>query len=340
MDKATSKYLVTGGAGFIGSHLVEALLHHGQKVRVLDDLSTGKRDNLSFVGNLPGGLASNYELLVGDVRNFDTVRQSMVGVDFVLHHAALGSVQRSLEDPITTNEVNVGGTVNILKAALENQVRGVVYASSSSIYGATPTLPKHEDLPPAPLSPYAASKLAGEHYCWVFARTYGLRVVSLRYFNVFGPRQDPESKYSAVIPTFVDAALHDRPLEIHGDGLQSRDFTYVENVVDANIRAVRALTRADCGGVFNIACGERYSVLDVANFLSKLLGKSLQVNHTGPRRGDVKDSVADVTKAEKQLDYQPKTKFMDGLGKTISYYRDHDQLPEKGGGIIKISKAR
>ncbi len=327
MNQETARYLVTGGAGFIGSHLVEALLLRGQKVRVLDNLSTGKRDNLSFVDQLPGEIASHCELVAGDIRDLDTVRRCSAGVDYVLHHAALGSVQRSVEDPVTTNKVNVGGTLNVLKAALENQVRGFVYASSSSIYGATPTLPRHEDQLPAPISPYAASKLAGEHYASVFAMTYGLRVVSLRYFNVFGPRQDPESKYSALIPKFIDSALQDRSLEIHGDGLQSRDFTYVENVVHANIQAMQALNSAGSGGVFNVACGETYTVLEVVAFLSKLLGKDLRLVHTEPRRGDVRDSVARITKAEQKLGYQPKTKFLDGLSKTIAYHRNHNQPP-------------
>jgi len=318
-----ARYLVTGGAGFIGSHLVEALLHRGQKVRVLDNLSTGKRDNLSFLSRLPEEAAGNCELRVGDVRDLNTVRKSTVGVDYILHHAALGSVERSVEDPIASNDVNVGGTLNVLKAALENQVRGIVYASSSSVYGAAPTLPRDEDQFPAPLSPYAASKLAGEHYCLVFAKTYGLSIVGLRYFNVFGPRQDPESRYSAVIPRFIDAALHDRLLEIHGDGLQTRDFTYVENVVDANLRAIEALALADSGGVFNIACGETYSVLDLVSFLSQLLGKNLRMIHTEPRKGDVRDSVAKITKAEQRLGYRPKTTFVEGLRRTIAYYRNH-----------------
>ena len=319
--KNPARYLVTGGAGFIGSHLVEALLRRGQKVRVLDNLSTGKRDNLSFLGRLPEEAAANCELRVGDVRDLNTVRKSTVGADYILHHAALGSVQRSVEDPIASNDVNVGGTLNVLKAALENQVRGIVYASSSSVYGAAPTLPREEDQFPVPLSPYAASKLAGEHYCSVFAKTYGLSIVGLRYFNVFGPRQDPQSQYSAVIPRFIDAALHDRPLEIHGDGFQTRDFTYVENVVDANLQALNTLA-ADSGGVFNIACGETYSVLDLVSFLSQLLGKNLRMVHTEPRKGDVRDSVAKITKAERQLGYRPKTSFVEGLRRTIAYYRD------------------
>jgi UDP-glucose 4-epimerase len=325
-----ARYLVTGGAGFIGSHLVEALLRRGQRVRVLDDFSTGKRDNLSFLDRFPEEVAANCELRAGDVRNLDAVRECAAGVDYILHHAALGSVQRSVEDPIAANEVNVGGTLNVLKAALDSQTKGVVYASSSSIYGAAPTLPRDEDQFPAPLSPYAASKLAGELYCSVFAKTYGLSIMGLRYFNVFGPRQDPQSQYSAVIPRFIDAALCDRCLEIHGDGLQTRDFTYVENVVDANLRAVKALAVADSGAVFNIACGETYSVLDLVGCLSQLLGKNLRMVHREPRKGDVRDSVATITKAEQQLGYRPKTTFMEGLSKTVAYYREHQSAMTTG----------
>jgi len=260
------QYLVTGGAGFIGSHIVARLLEDGQRVRVLDNFVTGKRANL--IPFLP-----DIELQEGDLRELPAVMQACRGVDYVLHQAALGSVPRSVADPLTTHHANVTGTLHVLMAAREAGVRRVVYASSSSVYGNTPTLPKHEDIKPAPLSPYAVSKLAGEHYCQVFLHAYGLESVALRYFNVFGPRQDPESQYAAVIPRFITCLLQDRPATIYGDGTQSRDFTYVANVVQANLLAAAA---PDAGGaVVNVACQQRHSLLDLHTELARLLGKHI-----------------------------------------------------------------
>jgi UDP-glucose 4-epimerase len=304
-------YLVTGGAGFIGSHLVERLIALGHRVRVLDDLSEGRRENLAAVWD-------QIEFIEGDLRDPETVRRAVCGVEYILHQAALRSVPRSVEDPVTTTAVNVLGTVNLLRAACDAGVRRVVFASSSSVYGETAELPLRESHEPRPISPYAVSKLAGEHYCAVFTRLYGVETVSLRYFNVFGPRQDPRSEYAAVIPRFILAALRGEPLEIHGDGLQSRDFTYVENVVEANLRA--ATQPGIAGEVFNVGCGQRYSVLDVKAHLERILGRSLPARHTPPRKGDVRHTQADMSKAEAALGYRPRVSFAEGLRRTVEFF--------------------
>lgn len=304
-------YLVTGGAGFIGSHLVERLIALGHRVRVLDDLSEGRRENLAAVWD-------RIEFIEGDLRDPETVRRAVCGVEYILHQAALRSVPRSVEDPVTTTAVNVLGTVNLLRAACDAGVRRVVFASSSSVYGETAELPLRESHEPRPISPYAVSKLAGEHYCAVFTRLYGVETVSLRYFNVFGPRQDPRSEYAAVIPRFILAALRGEPLEIHGDGLQSRDFTYVENVVEANLRA--ATQPGIAGEVFNVGCGQRYSVLDVKAHLERILGRSLPARHTPPRKGDVRHTQADMSKAEAALGYRPRVSFAEGLRRTVEFF--------------------
>lgn len=304
-------YLVTGGAGFIGSHVVERLVTLGHQVRVLDDLSEGRRENLAAVWN-------RIEFVEGDLRDPEIVRRAVRDMDYVLHQAALRSVPRSVEDPMTTTAVNVLGTVNLLQAAREAGVRRVVFASSSSVYGETSELPLRESQPPRPISPYAVSKLAGEQYCAVFTKLYGLETVSLRYFNVFGPRQDPRSEYAAVIPRFILAALRGEPLEIHGDGLQSRDFTYVENVVEANLRA--ATQSGIAGEVFNIGCGQRYSVLEVKGHLERILGRSLPARHTSPRKGDVRHTQADMSKAEAMLGYRPLVSFEEGLRRTVEFF--------------------
>jgi len=304
-------YLVTGGAGFIGSHLVERLIALGHRVRVLDDLSEGRRENLAAVWD-------RIEFIEGDLRDPETVRRAVCGVEYILHQAALRSVPRSVEDPVTTTAVNVLGTVNLLRAACDAGVRRVVFASSSSVYGETAELPLRESHEPRPISPYAVSKLAGEHYCAVFTRLYGVETVSLRYFNVFGPRQDPRSEYAAVIPRFILAALRGEPLEIHGDGLQSRDFTYVENVVEANLRA--ATQPGIAGEVFNVGCGQRYSVLDVKAHLERILGRSLPARHTPPRKGDVRHTQADMSKAEAALGYRPRVGFAEGLRRTVEFF--------------------
>lgn len=279
-------FLVTGGAGFIGCNIVRRLLAEGHEVRVLDNFSTGRRENLA-------GL--DVELIEGDLTSYYMVQRAVKGVDYILHQGALPSVPRSVNDPIASVSVNVMGTLNVLTAAMEEGVKRVVYASSSSIYGDSPELPKHEGMLPAPKSPYAASKLAGEHLCQVFYRTYGLETIILRYFNVFGPYQNPYSQYAAVIPKFITAALTDQPVTIFGDGTQSRDFTFVENVVEANLAAIQAPKEA-VGKAYNIACGENYSLLQLLDLLEEILGKRISRVFQEPRPGDVKHSWADISK--------------------------------------------
>lgn len=310
-------YLVTGGAGFIGSNLTEALLRRGARVRVFDNFLTGRRENLA-------GFAESYrdafELVEGDLRDLDAVRASMAGVTFVLHQGALPSVPRSVADPVLSNAINVDGTLNVLVAARDAGVRRVVFAASSSAYGDTPELPKRESMTPNPLSPYAAQKLAGEHYLRIFHSVYGLETVALRYFNVFGPRQDPKSTYAAVIPAFVTAVLSGIPPVVHGDGGQTRDFTFVENVIQANLAACEAPAEA-CGKVFNIACGERVSLLDILESIYGLAGKRVAPRFDPPRAGDVRDSLADISLARRLLGYDPKVRFAEGLARAMEYYR-------------------
>ena len=306
-------YLVTGGAGFIGSNIVAALVARGERVRVLDDYSTGRRENLALV-------LDRIELLKGDLRDLKTCRRAAEGVEYVLHQGAVPSVQRSVDDPLASNEANVNGTLNLLVAARDAHVRRVVYASSSSVYGDSPTLPKREDMPTLPKSPYATSKLAAEHYCRAFTEVYGLETVSLRYFNVFGPRQDPTSEYSAVIPLFIGAMLAGRQPTVYGDGLQSRDFTYVDNNVQANLLAATAPGVA--GQVFNIACGERYSLLDLIAALNRILGTDIEPVFGPLRPGDVKHSLADITLAQEKLDYAVRVGFEEGLERTVAWYRE------------------
>jgi nucleoside-diphosphate-sugar epimerase len=317
-ESKMSKYLVTGGAGFIGSHIVKELLKTGARVRVLDNFSTGKRENIKF-SDLPDDIVDrSLELIEGDIRDLDICRKACDGVDYVLHQAALRSVPKSLDDPGATNEVNVNGTLNVLLAAKEKGVRRVVYASSSSVYGDSNHLPQQEDQKPSPISPYAVSKLVGEYYCSVFSKIYGLETISLRYFNVFGQRQDPQSEYAAVIPKFIQAALRGKPLEIHGDGLQTRDFTYVSNVVEANLLATKVPNTN--GGVVNIACGKRYSILDIGKGISEVLGKKLEFYHIKSRTGDVRHTLADISLAMRLLGYEVKVGFIEGLTKTIEYF--------------------
>ena len=303
-------YVVSGGAGFIGSNITETLVRRGHRVRVLDNFSTGRRENLD-------GLAG-VEVVEGDLRDVATLDRAVAGADGVFHQAALRSVPRSVDDPVSSNEVNVTGTLQLLMACRKAKVRRLVYASSSSCYGDDPTLPKVETLPTRPVSPYAVSKLAAEHYCGVFARLYGVETVSLRYFNVFGPRQNPESKYSAVIPRFLQLALEHKPLEVHGDGEQSRDFTYIDNVVDANLRAME--TPGVSGEVFNVACGTRHSLLAIADAIGRFLGRELPRDHQPPRAGDVKHTLADIRKAEELLGFRPLVDFETGMRKTCEYF--------------------
>ncbi len=307
-------FLVTGGAGFIGSHVAERLLRDGHRVRVLDNFSSGRRENLACaMGN------SRLEVVKGDLRDAGAVVAATRGVEVIFHQAAMRSVPRSVDDPLGANENNVTGTLNVLIAARQAAVRRVVYASSSSIYGDRPDLPKREDQPPAPISPYAVSKLAGELYCAAWSRLYGLETVGLRYFNVFGPRQDPESQYAAVIPRFITWALAGAPLEVHGDGTQSRDFTHIDNVVEANLLAASAPGVA--GETFNVGCGSRVSLLEIIRFLEGILGRKLERRHTALRQGDVPHTQADIGKAKRFLDYVPLVEFEEGLRRTVEYFR-------------------
>jgi len=314
MGRRISKVLVTGGAGFIGSHLTEALLQEGHRVRVLDDFSTGKRENLIFDKEYP-----SLEIIEGDIRHLAICQKAMKDIDYVFHQAALPSVQRSVEDPLGSNAVNGGGTLNTLFAAREEAVKRVIYASSSSIYGDTPTLPKHEEMLSHPLSPYALQKYIGEQYCRLFYQLYGLETVSLRYFNIFGPRQDPNSIYSAVIPKFIDALLQGSPPIIFGDGEQSRDFTYIENVVQANLLAMSAEHLH--GEAINIACAERTSLNQLVNVLRKILGSKLSPVYEEPRKGDVRHSLADIRKGKELLNYEPKVGVELGLRKTVEFFQ-------------------
>ncbi|MDP8923318.1 MAG: SDR family oxidoreductase [Chloroflexota bacterium] len=309
-----ARFLVTGGAGFIGSNLARALVARGDQVRVYDTFLTGRRGNLA---DLP-----DVEIVEGDVRDLDGLRIAMRAVDRVFHQAALPSVARSLKDPLASNEANVTGTLNVLVAARDEGVRRVVCASSSSVYGDTPILPKVETMPPSPLSPYAVSKLSGEYYGAVFTRLFGVEAVSLRYFNVFGQFQDPSSDYAAVIPKFIAImARGERPL-IHGDGTQSRDFTYIDNVVQANLMAAEA---PEVGGeAINIACGARYTLLDLVGALNRILRTSIEPRFGDRRPGDVQHSLADIGKARRLLAYEPSVTFEEGLERTVAWLRAAD----------------
>jgi UDP-glucose 4-epimerase len=305
-------FLVTGGAGFIGSHIAEALVARGDRVRVLDNLSTGRRLNLQAF--LP-----RIEFIEGDLQDQSTVARVVEGVDCIFHEAALASVPRSIERPLDTNAVGVTGTVTLLDAARRAGVRRLVFAGSSSVFGDQPTSSKRETDPCAPISPYGASKLAGEIYCQAFTATYGLETVTLRYFNVFGPRQDPDSPYSAVIPLFITAMLAGRSPVVYGDGQQSRDFTYVANVVHANLLAADA--QGIGGRVFNVANGRTTSLLELIAALNRLLGTNVQAEHAPPRAGDIRESLADITQARTWLKYEPQIGFEEGLRRSIDYYR-------------------
>ena len=305
-------YLVTGGAGFIGSHIVEALVKKGERVRVLDNLSTGKLENLKL-------FMDEIEFIEGDLRRPEEAAEAAEGADFVLHQAAVSSVPRSIEDPIGSTENNLKGTLHLLMAARDAKVKRLVYASSSSIYGDSPTLPKREDLLPAPLSPYAASKLAGEYYCQVFHRVYGLETVSLRYFNVFGPRQDPLSPYAAVIPKFITRALTKKPLVVYGDGEQSRDFSYVADVVHANLLACGA--RGIVGEQFNVGSGEQTSLNQLVQVLREILDLDLKVEYTKPQPGDIKHSLAGIEKAQRLMKFEPLVTFNEGLLRTVAWFK-------------------
>ncbi len=311
-------YLVTGGGGFIGSNLIHALVERGARVRLLESFITGRRANLA-------GVQDRVELIEGDLRRLADVEKAVEGVDLVLHQGALGSVPRSIADPLGTHEANVTGTLNVLWAARAAGVRRVVYASSSSIYGDTPALPKVEQMAPAPRSPYAVSKLAGEHYCRAFHAVYGMETAALRYFNVFGPRQDPTSQYAAVIPKFIRGMLRGERPQIFGDGTQSRDFTYVENVVAVNLLAARAPAAALDGSAYNVACGERFTLLDLVAILNTILGTRLDPEFRPPRPGDVRHSHASIARAEASLGYRPAVRFAEGLRRTVEWIRAHER---------------
>ncbi len=305
-----AKYLVTGGAGFIGSHIVEELLKRGESVRVLDNLSTGKRQNvLRFNGN------ENFEFIEGDLRSYHIVQEAVKGIDYVLHQGALPSVPRSVKDPITTNDVNVNGTLNILDASINAGVKRVIFASSSSIYGNSQDLPKKEDMKPSPESPYALTKYTGERYCQIFTKLHGLETVCLRYFNVFGPRQDPDSQYSAVIPKFIKLIKEGKSPVIYGDGTASRDFTFVSNVVMANLLACSSDKAV--GEVYNIACGESITINQLVCKLTELLDKNIKPIYAPPRAGEVKHSYADIEKAKRDLGYTVTVCFNDGLTRLV-----------------------
>lgn len=306
-------YLVTGGAGFIGSHLVEALLVQGAAVRVLDNFSTGYQANLA-------PFQKDIERIEGDLRDLETVQRAVMGVTYVLHQAALPSVPRSVQDPLTSHHCNVTGTLNLLTACRDAGVQRVVYASSSSVYGDSQELPKHEAMVQKPKSPYAVSKLAAEQYCQAFYTVYGLETVALRYFNVFGPRQDPHSPYAAVIAKFITGMLQGKAPVIHGDGMQSRDFTYVANNVKANLLAAKAPSVG--GQVFNIACGQRYTLLDLVEAINHIIGTNLQPRHMESRTGDVLHSEAAIQAAQRCLGYTPEVTFYEGLERTVAWYRE------------------
>ena len=307
------KSLVTGGAGFIGSHLSRTLLREGHEVVAVDNLSTGSSANLDDIIN-------EICFIRGDIRDGTLVKRLLRGVDFVFHQAALPSVRRSVDDPWATNDHNVNGTLNLLLASRDAGVRRFIYAASSSAYGETAGLPRKESMPASPLSPYALSKYTGELYCQVFNKVYGLETVCLRYFNVFGPRQDPNSHYAAVIPRFIKALMYGESPVVFGDGKQTRDFTYVDDVVTANILACKAPQKIVAGEVFNIGCGQRVSINRLLEELQVIMGTSIEPSYAEPRPGDVRDSQADISKARKLLGYQPKVELTEGLDLTVAWF--------------------
>lgn len=304
-------YLVTGGAGFIGSHLTEEIVRRGERVRVVDSLVTGKRQNLAHIAGV--------DFIEGDLADLDVARRAVDRVDFVLHQAAIPSVPRSVEDPITSNRANIDASLNVLLAARDARVKRLVHAGSSSVYGDAPTLPKVETMPAAPLSPYALQKLVAEQYCQMFTRLYGLETVTIRYFNVFGPRQDPSSPYSGVISLFISALCEGRQPTIYGDGEQTRDFTYVTNVVEGVLRACHA--PAASAEVINIATGGRISLNQLFRTVRELVGARVEPLYAAPRPGDVRDSQADIQQARRLLGYEPTVGFDEGLKKTVEWYR-------------------
>jgi len=310
------KFLVTGGAGFIGSNLAEALVANGDSVRILDNFSTGKRENLA-------GLEGKIELIEGDIRDYWTVVKAVEGIDYILHQAALASVPRSVKNPLTSNEANINGTLHILEAAKNAGVKKIVMASSSSVYGESEELPKHEKMTPHPLSPYAITKLTCEYYFRVYWELYQFPTVALRYFNIFGPKQDPASQYAAVVPKFITALLEERPPTVFGDGEQSRDFTYIDNCVQANILA--ATNDKIVGDFFNVACGGQFTLNDLLDKLRAIIGVDTKADYLDPRPGDIKHSFATIDKLGK-FGYKPEVSFEEGLRRTVEFFRtQHEQ---------------
>ncbi len=319
------RFLVTGGAGFIGSHIVERLLKDGHSVVVLDNFYSGKEENLNFVSrySLP---STRYQLIRGDIRDQSTCENACQGIDFVLHQAALRSVPKSIKDPQSYNEVNINGTLFMLQAAAKSKVKRFVFASSSSVYGDTSVFPEKEEHLPAPISPYALSKLAGEHYCRIFCENFGLETVSLRYFNVFGPRQALDDEYAVVIPKFIHCILHDEQPPIFGNGKQSRDFTYIDNVVEANILAATTSFRHPVSAVFNVANGKDHTVLQLVEFLNKIIGKNIKPTFLPVRAGDVFRTCADISSIKTHLGFTPKVDFEQGLRRTVEYFSSLSQV--------------
>jgi len=305
-------YVVTGGGGFIGSHIIENLVRQRNTVKVIDNFSTGKRENIDAFKN-------DVEIIDADLAETKNLAQFLKGADYVIHQAAIPSVPKSILDPLKSHNANVNGTLSLLLACRDAGVKRFVYASSSSLYGDSPTLPKHESMMPNPLSPYGAQKLFAEMYCQVFTKAYGLETVSLGYFNVFGPRQDSTSQYSGVLALFIPAVLQGRRPTIYGDGLQSRDFTYVQNVVEANLLACKVPGVA--GQVFNVACGDRITVNSMLHQINKIVGVDISPIYAEPRSGDIKHSQADITRAREHLGYEPKVSFEEGLRATVEWYR-------------------
>lgn len=317
-DLSKTSFLVTGGAGFIGSHITEYLLKNGAgKVRVLDNFATGFQKNIDLFKDHPA-----FEFIEGDIRDVEVCKKACEGIDHVSHQAALGSVPRSIKDPITSNDINVGGFVNMLTAAKDAGVKTFVYASSSSVYGDEPNLPKTEDRVGKPLSPYAVTKKANELYADVFSQLYGMKLIGYRYFNVFGPRQDPDGPYAAVIPLFVSGILKQSTVYINGDGEQTRDFTFVDNAVQANVRGMLTENEKAFGQVYNVAVGENFSVNFLYNEIRDMLGMEHEPTYREPRAGDIRDSLADISKAKELLGYEPTKMFMDGLKQTVEFFKE------------------
>jgi UDP-N-acetylglucosamine/UDP-N-acetylgalactosamine 4-epimerase len=316
-DLSTSTFLVTGGAGFIGGHIAEYLLKHGaKKVRVLDNLVNGFESNLAVLKQYP-----SFEFINGDIRNTEICLQACDGIDYISHQAALGSVPRSMKEPVYFSEVNITGTVNIMKAAVDKGVKQMVYASSSSVYGDEQTLPKQEDKIGNALSPYAVTKRTNELYAKVFSQAYGLKIMGFRYFNIFGPRQDPDGAYAAVIPLFVKGIINRTPVYINGDGGQTRDFTFVDNAVQINIKGMLTDNNEAFNKAYNVAIGERFTVNQLYKICQQELGSDFAATYREPRAGDIRDSLADISLAQKLLNYQPTKKFEDGLVETIQYFK-------------------